>query len=119
LPKTLFGEEYVSLILPAQPEGTIHGGDVIEQDRSRGALEAQTVLGDLLPLLQAVKPAELNATLTAVATALQNRGANLGHTLVDFDKYLTTLNPHVPKLVDDLNKLGQVALEYNSAAPDI
>ena len=119
LPKTLFGEEYVSLTLPAQAAAPIRSGDVIAQDKSRGALEAQTVLGDLLPLLQAVKPAELNATLTAVATALQNRGTNLGRTLVDFDKYLTTLNPHVPKLVDDLNKLGQVALEYNSAAPDI
>ena len=119
LPKTLFGEEYVALTLPAQAAAPIRSGDVIAQDKSRGALEAQTVLGDLLPLLQAVKPAELNATLTAVATALQNRGTNLGRTLVDFDKYLTTFNPHVPKLVDDLNKLGQVALEYNSAAPDI
>ena len=66
-----------------------------------------------------VKPAELNATLTAVATALQGRGADLGHTLVDFDKYLKTFNPHVPKLVDDLNKLGQVGSSTTPAAPDI
>src|SRR5579875_1979499 len=71
LPKTIFGEQYVSLQVPPDKQGHIATGDTIPQDRSRGALETEKVLGDLLPLLQAVKPAELNATLTAIATALQ------------------------------------------------
>ena len=119
LPKTLFGEQYVSLTLPDNPQSHIATGDVIPQDRSQGALETEKVLGDLLPVLQAVQPAELNATLTAMAQALQGRGEQLGQTLVTMDRYLKAANPYTKSLVDDLKKLGQVALTYNQAAPDL
>ncbi len=123
LPKTLFGEQYVSLIIPANTpvDGPNHikAGDVIPQDRSKGALETEKVLGDILPLLTAVSPADLNATLTALAEALQGRGDALGRTLVNFDKYLKQINPHTKQLVTDLTKLGQVSVEYNALAPDI
>ena len=119
LPKTLFGEEYVSLQIPRNAGPPIQAGDVIPQDRSKGALEAEAVLGDMLPLLTAVQPAELNDTLNAIATALQGRGQELGRTLVNLDKYLQILNPHTQQMVDDLHKLGEVALEYNNLAPDI
>jgi phospholipid/cholesterol/gamma-HCH transport system substrate-binding protein len=92
---------------------------VIPQDRSKGALETERVLGDILPLLTAVSPADLNATLTALAQALHNRGDRLGQTLVNFDRYLKQINPHTKQLVDDLDKLGRVSLEYNNLAPDI
>ena len=119
LPKTLFGEQYVSLILPTQPAAEIKQGDVIPQDRSKGALETQRVLGDLLPLLTAVSPADLNATLTAVATALGGRGDELGASLVKLDEYLKVLNPHAQRMVDDIVQLGKVSLEYNQLTPDI
>src|SRR5579875_167718 len=119
LPKTLFGEQYVSLNFPQNPSQHIQAGDVIPQDRSKGALETEKVLGDILPVLTAVDPADLNATLTALAQALQNRGDKLGQTLVNFDQYLTKMNPQTAQLADDISKLGQVSLEYNSLAPDI
>lgn len=119
LPKTLFGEQYVDLRFPAHPRGHIHAGAVIPEDRSKGALETETVLGNMLPLLTAVQPAQLNDTLNAIATALHGRGRELGQTLVHFDQYLHILNPHTKQMVDDLHKLGQVALEYNGLAPDI
>jgi phospholipid/cholesterol/gamma-HCH transport system substrate-binding protein len=119
LPKTLFGEQYVSLIYPTNPTEPIKAGDTIPQDRSKGALETEKVLGDLLPLLTAVSPADVNATLTAVATALSGRGDKLGQTLINMDRYLTSFNPHVKQLVDDLAQLGKVSLEYNDLAPDI
>ena len=127
LPKTLFGEQYVSLEIPTNPSGQhIQSGEVIEPDQSKGALEAQKVLGDLLPVLTAVQPAQLNATLTALATALNGRGEKLGETLVNLDHYLKILNSQSPtgntytgQLVDDLDKLGKVALEYNGVAPDL
>jgi phospholipid/cholesterol/gamma-HCH transport system substrate-binding protein len=119
LPKTLFGEQYVALHYPKDPQGSIQAGDVIPEDRTKGALETQTVLGNLLPLLTAVQPAELNDTLNAIATALKGRGAELGRTLVHFDQYLKILNPHTKQMVDDIHKLGEVSLEYNGLAPDI
>ncbi|HEY3736680.1 MAG TPA: MCE family protein [Jatrophihabitans sp.] len=126
LPKTLFGEQYVALQIPATHASAIKAGDVIQQDRSQGALETQDVLGDLLPLLQAVDPAELNATLTAIAGTLRGHGTQLGTLLVSLDSYLKQLNAAGPggpmytqRIVDDVAKLGKVADEYNDAAPDI
>ncbi len=119
LPKTIFGEQYVALEIPPDPGPAIKGGDVIAQDRTKGALEAQKVFGDLLPLLTAVQPAELNATLTAIAEALQGRGTELGHSLVQLDSYLKQLNPHAKQMVSDIVKLGNVAQEYNGVAPDL
>ena len=120
LPKTLFGEQYVALQLPENDSSRhIEGGDVIQQDRSAVALEAQKVLGDFLPLLQAVQPAELNATLTAMAEALKGRGEKLGETLASFDNYLKQFNPQVPQLVNDLEKLGNFSDQLDKAAPDL
>ncbi len=119
LPKTLFGERYVALILPSAPQRSIKGGDVIPQDRSQSAIELEKVFNDVLPLLQAVKPAELNATLNALATALQGRGKELGDNLVALDSYLKGIEPSVPQLVDDLVELGNVSTLYNQVAPDL
>jgi phospholipid/cholesterol/gamma-HCH transport system substrate-binding protein len=126
LPKTLFGEQYVSLQVPENASRPIKAGDTISQDRSAVALESQKVIGDILPLLQAVKPAELNATLTAMATALRGRGEELGKTLVGLDAYLKRLNAdaspgrsYVDQAVLDLKKLGQVSVKFNQAAPDL
>ena len=62
-----------ALAAPARPSG-----DVIPQDRSTTAIELEQVLDDLLPLLRTVQPAKLNATLSALATALEGRGERLG-----------------------------------------
>jgi virulence factor Mce family protein len=128
LPKTLFGEQYVSLNIPAHPSSThIESGAVIGQDTSPGALETEKVLGDLLPLLNALEPAQLNETLTALAQALHNRGNTLGEMLVNLDSYLKQMTAQIPgtaksytqQLADDLGKLGQVSLEYNGVTPDL
>src|SRR5215212_6347958 len=57
LPKTLFGERFVSLELPEQPgQERLADGDVIGQDRTENAIELARVIDDTLPLLQAVQP---------------------------------------------------------------
>ena len=128
LPKTLFGERYVSLVIPSDPGSAIKAGDVIPQDRSQASIELEKVFNDVLPLLQAVKPAELNATLNALATALSGRGKELGQNLAALDTYLSQLqdpangdgtNTPVQLLLDDLGKLGQVSTLFNQVAPDL
>jgi phospholipid/cholesterol/gamma-HCH transport system substrate-binding protein len=132
LPKTLFGERYVSLIVPpdnaapqaayckpTQAPGPVRGGQTMCQDNSAQYAEVQNVLADLMPVLTALKPAELNATLNALATALDGRGKQLGQNIAQLDSYLKSINPHVPQLIDDLDKLGKVALEYNGVVPDL
>jgi phospholipid/cholesterol/gamma-HCH transport system substrate-binding protein len=120
LPKTLFGEKYVELHIPEQPGALgLAEGAVIQQDRSRAAVEIDKVLNDLLPLLQAVKPAELNATLNALATALQGRGEQIGQNLEQADALLKKINPELGTLVHDLNGLADVSDIYHAAAPDL
>ncbi|MEV5825986.1 MCE family protein [Spirillospora sp. NPDC052242] len=120
LPTTLFGQRYVALIPPERPVAArLDGGSVISQDRSANAIELQRVLDNLYPLLTAVQPAKLAATLTAVSQALDGRGTELGATLVELDAYLKEINPSVPALNRGIRELVQVAHHYEQAAPDI
>jgi virulence factor Mce-like protein len=120
LPKTLFGERYVALQIPEKPApGHIAAGDVIGQDRSSTAIELEKVLGDVMPLLQAVQPQKLSSTLTAVATALDGRGTQLGQTLARLSDYLGGLNPSLPDLKADITGLANVSGIYDKAAPDL
>ncbi|HEX3779671.1 MAG TPA: MCE family protein [Pseudonocardiaceae bacterium] len=120
LPKTLFGETYVDLVIPDSPSSDhLSSGDVIGQDRSSTGIEIEQVLDNLLPVLQAVQPQKLSATLTAVATALQGRGPELGQTLDELNSYVGKLNPQLPTLEHDLSQLANVSNTYNKAAPDL
>lgn len=120
LPKTLFGERYVSLDAPQQPTpATLSSGDVIEQDRSHASMELETVLSDTLPVLQAVHPEELASTLNALDQALAGRGEPLGETLSQLNSYVDRLNPSVPDLRENLHQLVGVAETYEQAAPDV
>ncbi|TQE37994.1 MCE family protein [Streptomyces ipomoeae] len=120
LPKTLFGEKYVDLVAPrgssARP---IRAGDVITQDRTKAGMELQRLLNDLLPLLRTVEPGELNATLSAFATALEGRGDRIGDNLTRVESYLRRLNPHMPSLKEDISRFADVAEVYGDAAPDL
>jgi phospholipid/cholesterol/gamma-HCH transport system substrate-binding protein len=121
LPKTLFGERYVALQIPENLAGDlaepIRAGDTISGGQD--SIELERVLDDLYPVLLALHPEQLKATLTALADALQGRGKQLGDNLASLNSYLQKLNPRVPALVDDLDKLGKVAMLYNDAAPDL
>jgi phospholipid/cholesterol/gamma-HCH transport system substrate-binding protein len=121
LPKTLFGERYVDLV-SAGAGGSgraIAEGDTIGQDRSSVAIELEQVFADLLPLLRAVRPERLSATLNALASALEGRGTRLGQNLVLVDSYFEELNPKVPVLQADISGLADLASTYAVAAPDL
>jgi phospholipid/cholesterol/gamma-HCH transport system substrate-binding protein len=118
VPKTLFGEKYVSLIVPETPVGrALRAGDTIE--RTKLSTEVEQVLSDLYPLLRAVQPADLNLTLNAIATALEGRGDQLGENLETLDGYLTKLNPELPGLVEDLRLTARVSDTYADVLPEI
>ncbi|MFD7862881.1 MCE family protein [Streptomyces sp. NPDC057682] len=120
LPTTLFGERFVALVPPAVPSTkTLRAGDVIPQDRSSNALELEQVLDNVLPLLTAVKPEKLSATLNAVSEALKGRGDKLGDTLTTLDAHLKKFNPQLPTLNEDIKQLVKVSTLYADAAPDV
>jgi phospholipid/cholesterol/gamma-HCH transport system substrate-binding protein len=118
VPKTLFGEKYVSLVIPPSgPSGTIQAG--AEITKTDLGTEVEEVLSDLYPLLQAVQPADLNMTLNALATALEGRGAELGENLETVDSYLKRINPQIPALVQDLRLTAQVSDTYADILPEV
>ncbi|KAA9152312.1 MCE family protein [Amycolatopsis acidicola] len=120
LPKTLFGERYVDLELPADPAPAALGdGATIDEDRSSSAIEVQQVLADLMPVLQAVQPDKLAGTLSSINTALSGRGEQLGRTLVQLNDYLKQVNPSLPDLSADFAGLAQVSDTYTDAAPQL
>lgn len=118
LPKTLFGERYVDLVTPATSARSIRAGDVIPQDRSKVAIELETVLDNLYPLLRTVQPAKLATTLNALSTTLDGRGDQIGRNLVLVDRYLKALNPHMPTIQKDISLLADTADLYDDVAPD-
>lgn len=118
LPKTLFGEKYVSLesaggdsASPLRPHATI--------SRTAVSTEVEKVLNDLLPLLRAIKPEQLNYTLNAIATALEGRGTKIGNGLVTLDDYLKRFNPKVDDLIADIRETAKVSDVYAAALPEI
>ena len=105
LPKTLFGEKFVSLDVPdgGSSAPPIAAGDVIERT----------------DLSIAVQPADLNTTLNAVATALEGRGEQLGETIETMDAYLTRFNPELPALIEDLRLTAKVSDTYADVLPEV
>jgi phospholipid/cholesterol/gamma-HCH transport system substrate-binding protein len=118
LPKTLFGERYVELV--GESAGpALKANAVIDQDRSASAVELERILDQALPLLQAVKPNKLAATLGALAYALEGRGERLGEDISTANAYLASLNEQMPAIAEDVKKLAAVLDVYHGAMPDL
>jgi virulence factor Mce-like protein len=121
LPKTLFGEKFVDLVIPASGAAAepVRSGQSIPQDTSLEALEVERVLADLFPLLRALRPERLNAALTAIADGLQGRGNELGRSLANLDAYLSKINPELPTIQHDLSGLADLAESLDANAADL
>ncbi|MQA13952.1 MAG: MCE family protein [Pseudonocardiaceae bacterium] len=120
LPKTLFGEKYVELVIPENPsQQHIAAGAVIPQDRSSTARELESALDGLLPLLQAVEPQDLATTLSVMSQTLEGRGDQLGENLVLLQRFLRDFNTEIPDLQADISGLADFADTYSEAAPDL
>ena len=121
LPTTLFGQNYLELVPPkaGATTGTLRDGTVIPSKRVTTNVDLQAILANLFPLLRSVRPADLNATLYAIAHALQGKGDQLGDTFETLDDYLNRMNVELPTLRSDLQLLSQVSKTYELAAPDL
>jgi virulence factor Mce-like protein len=120
LPKTLFGEKYVSLVPPDRPDAVrLAAHDTIHEDRSVAGIEVERVLDDLLPLLQAVRPQDLATTLGALSQALAGRGDQLGQTLAQLNTLTAGLRPAIPDLQADITQLADYSENLSKAAPDL
>ncbi|MGQ4617792.1 MCE family protein [Nocardia sp. R7R-8] len=120
LPKTLFGERYVALVIPENRSPQhLTDGVTLHQDASGNAIELSKLLDDVLPLLQAIPPQDLAATLGALSQALSGRGTVLGESLDRLDDIFRQVNVVLPDLRADLRSFAEVAATYSDAAPQL
>jgi virulence factor Mce-like protein len=120
VPASLFGNTKIELVPPADTSGPVlRAGDVIGADRSPAAASLQTALQNAYTLLAAVHPAQLDAALSALATALQGQGARLNTLIGEADRYLARLAPHLPELADVITSLATVTRQLARNAPQL
>lgn len=120
LPKTLFGERYVSLIVPpGETASPITNGTVLKQDTSGNAIEVGQLLDNLLPLLEAIPPQDLANTLGALAQGLSGRGEQLGFTIDRLENIFKGLNTELPNIQQGLRGLADFSETYSDAAPQL
>lgn len=114
---TIFGNKYVSLTSPTDPNSKrISSADVI--DVRSVTTEFNTVFETVTSLAEKIDPVKLNLTLSATAEALTGLGTKLGQTLVQTNTALDNLNPRLPRLQYGMQRLADVADLYTGAGPD-
>ncbi|MEV5839949.1 MCE family protein [Nocardia sp. NPDC052112] len=120
LPKTLFGERYVDLVIPDEPSKQhLTEGVTLHQDISGNAIEISKLLDDVLPLLQAIPPQDLASTLGALSQALSGQGVALGESVEKLDHIFREVNGVMPDLKQDLVSFADVAATYSDALPQL
>lgn len=118
IPKTLFGEKFVDLRLPAAPSSArLPAGGEIRQ--SSTSVEIGELFSNLVPVLEALKPEQLSVILSSLAQGLDGRGATLGRGLTQLEDFLGQLDPHLDTFTRDLGQFAKTADIYAEASPDL
>jgi phospholipid/cholesterol/gamma-HCH transport system substrate-binding protein len=120
LPATVFGTSYVDLTTHGRPDtDRLAAGAIIPADRTQGTLELQQALDDIDALVKALRPAQLNTTLGAIASALDGRGAEIGQIISDLDTLVRRVTPKVPLIRSDIAKLATNLELVQQAGPQV
>ncbi len=117
---TIFGTQGINLVPPAgSAPGHLRAGETIGSVTVSKTTTLQGDATDLDNLLNALHPASLDETLSAIATALKNQGPELGTTLGQVATYLDQMLPEVPDIVNDVGQLTPVANALTQATPSL
>lgn len=132
LPASVFGTSFVDLVpegrsgpttqpvsAGAAPKDRLRQGTVIPQDRSRSTLELQDALDGLDEVVTSLGPAQLSSALSALATALDGNGEQLGRTIERLDGYMRKLSPAMPAVRRNLALLNTNLEAFQDYAPDL
>jgi phospholipid/cholesterol/gamma-HCH transport system substrate-binding protein len=115
---TVFGSKYVSLTAPEHPTAQrISSSDVI--DATSATTESNTLFEAILSIAEKVDPVKLNVTLSAAAEALSGLGDKFGQSIVNGADILADLNPKMPQVRYDAQRLGDLGDTYANASPDL
>jgi phospholipid/cholesterol/gamma-HCH transport system substrate-binding protein len=115
---TVFGNKYVALSTPKNPAAArLTGSDVI--DASTVTTEFNTLFETVTSIAEKVDPIKLNVTLSATAEALSGLGSKFGKSIVAGNAVLDDVNPQMPQIRYDVQRLSDLADVYTKASPDL
>lgn len=115
---TVFGAKFVDLVYPEHPSPKpLAAGAVLHS--SNVTTEVNTVLENVVNLLEMIDPLKLNAVLTAVAEAVRGRGKRIGAAITDLSEVLTALNDRDGEFRQDIRALQRIGDTYGAVAQDI
>src|SRR5207342_1328668 len=66
-----------------------------------------------------VDPVKLNETLTATVQAIEGLGDRFGQSIIHGNEVLADLNPQMPQIRADTERLADLAGVYADASPDL
>jgi phospholipid/cholesterol/gamma-HCH transport system substrate-binding protein len=118
-PKTLFGEKFVD-IDPGEQEAS---GPFLEDEgvikNTLGGFELERVLTDLYPILQAVKPEQLDTVLHTLAAGGEGLGPNVNRAIENFTKLADVQARHAADTQEFLDDLALLSGELADKADDL
>ena len=115
---TVFGNKYVAFSSPKNPAAQrITTSDVI--DVSGVTTEFNTLFETVVSVAEKVDPVKLNQTLTATAQALDGLGERFGQSIENGNTILADVNPLMPRIREDNQRLADLADVYANASPNL
>jgi len=115
---TVFGNKYIAFSSPAKPSSQpLVPSKPIQV--SGVTTEFNTLFETVVQVTQKVDPIKLNQTLTAAAQALDGLGERFGQSIENGNTILADVNPLLPRLRQDNQRLADLADIYADASPDL
>jgi phospholipid/cholesterol/gamma-HCH transport system substrate-binding protein len=115
---TVFGAKYVDLRPPSEPSRKRLASGTVLTTR-KVSIEANTILKDLVGVLNEIDPAKINAVLSALAEGFRGKGEAIGQAITDFNQVLTAVNPRSELLRADWRAFGGFSDAYGAAAQNL
>jgi phospholipid/cholesterol/gamma-HCH transport system substrate-binding protein len=117
---TVFGNKYVAFRSPQNPSPNhITPQDTIRVPEGGVTTEFNSLFETIVSISEKVDPVKLNETLSATAQALDGLGSRFGESIVHGNEILADVNPQMPQIRYDNEKLADLAEVYANASPDL
>lgn len=115
---TVFGAKYVDLRPPSEPSRKrLASGAVLSTNKV--SIEANTVLKDLIGVLNQIDPAKINAVISALAEGFRGKGEAIGQAVTDFNQVLLEVNPRTELIRQDWRAFKGFNDAYGAAAQNL
>jgi phospholipid/cholesterol/gamma-HCH transport system substrate-binding protein len=115
---TVFGNKYIAFSSPKHPsKERVSASTPIQV--SGVTTEFNTLFETVVSVAEKVDPIKLNQTLTAAAQALDGLGERFGQAVENGNTILADVNPLLPRLQQDNQRLAQVADILSEVSPNL